>query len=61
MKKSSILGVACALLIGGQAVAQTTAATVTFVEDPAQGYLFNKFHDNWFISAEGGANVLFSH
>ena len=61
MKKSSILGLACALLVGGQALAQTTAAEVTFVEDPAQGYLFNKFHDNWFISAEGGANVLISH
>ncbi len=62
MKKSSILGVACALMIGQSAVAQNTTTAVTFEESPAiTGYSFNQFKDNWFIQAEGGANMLFSH
>ncbi len=61
MKKSSVLSVACALLMGQSTFAQSTATAVTFVEDPAQGYTFNQFKDNWFISAEGGANIFFSH
>ena len=36
------------------------AQEITYVEDPAQGYTFNKFSDNWFIQLEGGAGVLFS-
>ncbi|MCH4156161.1 MAG: OmpA family protein [Muribaculaceae bacterium] len=36
------------------------AQEVKYVEDPAQGYLFNRMQDNWFISLEGGANVLMS-
>ena len=59
MKKSTILGVACALLMGG--VSAFAQAPATYVEDPAQGYLFNRFKDNWFLQAEGGGNVLFSH
>ena len=42
----------------GSAVA--SAQEVTYVEDPAQGYLFNRFQDNWFIEAEGGAGVMMS-
>lgn len=61
MKKSSILGIACAMLLGQSAFAQSTTTAVTFVEDPAQGTLLNQFKDNWFITAEGGANMLFHH
>ncbi len=59
MKKSSILGLVAALFIGQSAMAQS-AQEITYVEDPAQGYLVNKFSDNWFISAEVGANYHFS-
>ena len=33
---------------------------VTYVEDPSQGYLFNRMKDNWFITAEGGAGIYLS-
>ncbi|MBP5498329.1 MAG: OmpA family protein [Muribaculaceae bacterium] len=56
MKKISLLVLGCAMLIGFSAMAQE----ITYVEDPAQGYTFNRFKDNWFIQAEGGAGVLFS-
>ena len=59
MKKSSIFALGFALL-AGSAMAQN-AQEVTYVEDPSQGYLFNKFSSNWFIQAEGGAAVGFSH
>jgi outer membrane protein OmpA-like peptidoglycan-associated protein len=36
------------------------AQETKYVEDPAQGYLFNRMQDNWFISLEAGANVLMS-
>ena len=58
MKKSSIFALGFALL-AGSAVAQN-AQEVTYVEDPSQGYLFNKFSSNWFIQAEGGVSVGFS-
>ena len=32
----------------------TSAQEVTYVEDPSQGYLFNRMRDNWFIQADGG-------
>lgn len=60
MNKSSILGLVCALCLGQSAFAQNNQE-IQYVEDPAQGYTFNRFQDNWFISAEGGANLLFSH
>lgn len=60
MKKSTLLALAAALFMGGSAIAQN-AQEVQYVEDPSQGYLFNKFSDNWFITAEGGAGVYFSH
>lgn len=54
MKKATILGFACALLFGAQSVA---AQEVTYVSDPSQGVMLNRTQDNWFITAEGGANV----
>ncbi len=56
MKKITLLAFLCALFI----VPSLKAQEVTYVEDPAQGYTFNKFKDNWFIMAEGGAGVLMS-
>lgn len=58
MNKKVILGLALAAIMGSSAVAQTDE--VAYVEDPAQGVLLNKFKSNWFISAEGGVNVMFS-
>lgn len=58
MKKSYLFALGCALM-AGTAVAQN-AQEVTYVEDPAQGYIFNKFSDNWFIQAEGGVAVGFT-
>jgi len=58
MKKSSILAFGFAML-AGTAFAQN-AQEVTYVEDPSQGYLFNKFSSNWFIQAEGGVAVGFT-
>lgn len=55
MKKIALLA-ACALCMGQSAFAQSDNE-ITYVEDPSQGYLFNKFQDNWFITAEGGANI----
>ena len=56
MKKNLFLALACAAIVSGSAFAQE----VTYVEDPAQGYTFNRFKDNWFLSVEGGANFQFS-
>lgn len=62
MKKSTLLALACVLFAGASAFAQDAATQeVTYVEDPSQGYLFNRFRDNWFVTAEGGANIYFSH
>lgn len=58
MKKSIALAFGFAML-AGTAVAQN-AQEVTYVEDPAQGYLFNKFSDNWFIQGEGGVSIGFT-
>ncbi len=58
MKKSSILALGFAML-AGSAFAQN-AQEVTYVEDPSQGYLFNKFSSNWFIQAEGGVAMGFT-
>lgn len=59
MKKSALLALACAALVSSSAIAQATPE-VTYVEDPTQGVIFNRFKDNWFITLEGGANVQFS-
>ena len=37
------------------------AQEVQYVEDPAQGYIFNRMQDNWFIQAEGGVGVMMSY
>lgn len=46
-------------MLAGTAFAQS-AQEVTYVEDPSQGYLFNKFSANWFIQAEGGVAMGFT-
>lgn len=61
MKKSTLLALALAFVSGGSLMAQDAPQEVTYVEDPSQGYLFNRFKDNWFITGEGGANIYFSH
>lgn len=58
MKKSTLMAFGLGLF-ACTAFAQN-AQEVTYVEDPAQGYLFNRFKDNWFIQAEGGAAVAHS-
>lgn len=58
MKKSIALAFGFAMLASA-AVAQN-AQEVTYVEDPAQGYTFNRFSDNWFIQGEGGVNIGFT-
>ena len=60
MKKLSLLACAFALLFGAQSLVAQNNQEVTYVEDPNQGYLLNRFKDNWFITAEGGANLQFS-
>ncbi|WP_297061791.1 OmpA family protein [uncultured Duncaniella sp.] len=60
MKKSILLGFVAALFMGQSAMAQS-AQEITYVEDPAQGYLFNSFANNWFVSAEGGINYYLGH
>ena len=57
MLKRSILGLACAMLFGASAFAQEAPQTV---QDPSQGYLFNRFSNNWFVTGEGGVGVMFS-
>lgn len=60
MKKSILLGFVAALFMGQSAMAQS-AQEITYVEDPSQGYIFNSFSDNWFISVEGGMNYYYRH
>lgn len=45
MKKSAILGLVAALFVGHSAMAQSNQE-ISYVEDPAQGYLFNSFSNN---------------
>ncbi|MDE7387932.1 MAG: hypothetical protein K2M97_01625, partial [Muribaculaceae bacterium] len=59
MKKSALIAMACAALMSASAYAQQ-APEITYVEDPAQGYTFNRFKDNWFLGIEGGVNYQFS-
>ncbi len=56
MKKITLLAVAAAMLAAPAMTAQETQ----YVEDTNQGYLMNRFKDNWFITAQGGVNVNFS-
>ena len=57
MKKITLMALACAMFMGSAAA---NAQEVTYVEDPAQGYTFNKFQDNWFVEGLGGAGVMMS-
>ena len=57
MKKITLLAFACAMFMGNFSA---KAQEVTYVEDAAQGYLFNKMQDNWWIEVDGGAGVLMS-
>jgi outer membrane protein OmpA-like peptidoglycan-associated protein len=56
MKKITLLASAFAMLVAPVVNAQE----VNYVEDPAQGYIFNRFQDNWFIEGMGGAGVMLS-
>lgn len=58
MKKSALLALACAALVSAN-TAMAAVPEITYVEDPSQGVTFNRFKDNWFITAEGGVNVVF--
>ena len=51
MKKITLFAFACAMLVAPAVNAQE----VTYVEDPAQGYIFNNMKDNWFIQGEMNA------
>ncbi|MBQ2490954.1 MAG: hypothetical protein II539_04590 [Muribaculaceae bacterium] len=57
MKKITLFAFACAMLVAPAVNAQE----VTYVEDPAQGYIFNNMKDNWFIQGEGGVGVMMSY
>ena len=57
MKKIVYLAFAAAALCGAS---NANAQEVTYVEDCSQGLLINQNKDNWFITAQGGANVLIS-
>ena len=57
MKKITLFAFACAMLVAPAVNAQD----VTYVEDPAQGYIFNNMKDNWFIQGEGGVGVMMSY
>lgn len=56
MKKIFLLTLLCTLIFG----ADVNAQEVTYVEDPSQGYVFNRFKDNWFVTGEIGVGSLFS-
>lgn len=57
MKKITLLALACAMFM---VPTVASAQEVTYVEDPAQGYTFNRFQDNWFIEGLGGAGIMMS-
>lgn len=58
MKKATLIACAAALVMGVQGIAaQEAKQEITYVSDPSQGVLLNNMKDNWFITAEGGANL----
>lgn len=59
MKKITLLACACALF--SQTLVAQETQEVQYVEDATQGWLLNDFKDNWFITAQGGIDVYFSH
>lgn len=60
MKKFTLFACSCVIALGQSLMAQENAQEITYVEDPSQGWLFNRFKDNWFITAEGGAGIYLS-
>ncbi len=56
MKKILLLALLCTLVMGADVKAQE----VTYVEDPSQGYTFNRFKDNWFVTGEIGVGGMAS-
>jgi len=56
MKKFALLALLCLYCVPFF----TQAQEVTYVEDPSQGYLFNRMRDNWFIQADGGVGLMMS-
>lgn len=58
MKKIVLLALATVALCSAS---NANAQEVTYVEDCSQGVLMNRNADNWFITAQGGANFLVSH
>lgn len=65
--KKIFLAIAGLLFIGQASFAQVTEIVsvseeeIAYVQDPSQGYIYNPFKANWFIQAQGGAGVLFTH
>ncbi len=57
MKKIALFALLCVAFLAPNVV---NAQEVTYVEDPSQGYLFNRMRDNWFIDAEGGIGIFMS-
>lgn len=60
MKKIALFALGCATLLGG-ASTSLNAQEVSYVEDCTQGVLLNPMKSNWFITAQGGANMLLSN
>lgn len=65
--KKSLLALAGLVCLGQSAFAQEEVTVVSeqedmvYVNDDNQGLLINSFKSNWFITAQGGASVMFSH
>lgn len=57
MKKNVLLGLATLALVATTGNVQ--AQEVTYVPDCSQGLLINRNVDNWFITVEGGTNMMF--
>lgn len=57
MKKSVLLALAALAFSGATAMAQE----VTYEPDCSQGLLLNKNKDNWFLTVQGGTNIMFGH
>ncbi len=47
------------LALASLAFGAASAQEVTYVEDCSQGLLMNRAKDNWFLTAQGGTNILF--
>lgn len=58
MKKFTLLALFSAMVLAISA--QEKSEEIVYVEDPSQGYLFNRFKDNWFVTGEIGGNIYFS-